>query len=149
MRDARGTPWARSRGTTSVLVLSSVEALLEFYVGAHLKHLIRRNLEERCGAQCIPRHEREQTLTPHCHPRPVRRNQRLTPEEKCRALQGDTQAVRLARRQNLVDVGILHEPVARHDAVKPLPAAPHCHALLATHVRYVFSGHSEEDDLLV
>src|SRR6266702_4547372 len=121
----------------------------QLHVGAHREHLIRRNLEERRRPQRIARHEREQPLAPHRHARPVRRNQRLAAEEERRPLEGDAQAVRLACCQNLVDVGILHEPVARHHAVEPFPTPLHRYALLAAHMWHVLGHHGEKDNLLV
>src|SRR3979411_1968975 len=90
---------------------------LQLYVRPNLKHLIRWDLEEGCRSQRIPRHECEQPLAPNRHAGTIRSDQCLAAEKECRPLQRDTEPIRLARRQNLVDVGILHEPVPRRDGV--------------------------------
>ena len=48
-----------------------------------------------------------------------------------------------------MDVGILHEAVAREDIVEPFTAALDHDALLGADVRYVLGHHSEKHDLLV
>src|SRR5690349_5148471 len=89
----------------------------EFDLSPDLHHATRRNVEETRRSPRISREPSEQALTPDCHPRPLRRQQRLSTHKERRLARVDLEPHGFATSKNRRHLRILREAVTSRDAV--------------------------------
>src|SRR5688500_15008211 len=122
---------------------------LHFDLHAELDHSLGRQLEERCGADGIARHEDKQLLAPDRHSLAARYDDRLAPEEVRHVFRVNRYAELAHAQQCFRNVRILHEPVLHFGVVDTVAHRLHSDALVFRHVRHRRSGDGQHDDVLV